>query len=439
MERKQIGSWLDNLQQESWQLELLISGFAIFLLIGGWGPLHGYEADIQRMLLSSGAYRGLAVLYFTFRTAYSVLLFALLLHVLLRGIWIAAVGLRYVSGDIDYTALRYHPRYTAFLRRHIGSFDDYLERLERYCSVLFSIAFLIIFCFVSITAFIGVTVALQATFLWITGREWIGTGLISGSWVISIICLLVGLLYFIDFITAGLLKRSRLTARVYYPIYRLMGWLTLAHLYRPLYHNLIDHRFGRRLARLLPAFVLLTLVAVSVRQVLVRYYPGSVGDGRQLVDARNYDDELADPIHQLTGPTLNSKYPQHDYLEFFIPYLPLYDDPIIEHLYPDLEPGRYPGIKLRGGFVAGTINNAEADNVALLTAMSSLHRVRLNGILLEAAPRFHYHDRREQWGLLYMVPTHELPVGEHTLSTSKRYATGGNYHWSKGSVVYFYK
>lgn len=36
---KSVSSWLDKLQQESWNLELLITGFSIFLLLQIGGPL----------------------------------------------------------------------------------------------------------------------------------------------------------------------------------------------------------------------------------------------------------------------------------------------------------------------------------------------------------------------------------------------------------------
>ncbi len=104
--------------------------------------------------------------YYVLRTAYVVLLICLIIHVLLRGVWIAAIGLRYVSGDIDYAKLRYQPRFTDWLAHHIGSFDDYIERLERYCSILFSVAFLIIFCFLSLVTYMLVTVVLRFVFSW---------------------------------------------------------------------------------------------------------------------------------------------------------------------------------------------------------------------------------------------------------------------------------
>jgi hypothetical protein len=55
------------------------------------------------------------------------------LHVVLRGLWIGALGLRYVSGDIDYEQLKYSPKFTKYLSKKIGSFDKYIATLENYC------------------------------------------------------------------------------------------------------------------------------------------------------------------------------------------------------------------------------------------------------------------------------------------------------------------
>ena len=38
-DKSKFAQWLELLQQESWQLELIISGFAIFLLVGVYDPL----------------------------------------------------------------------------------------------------------------------------------------------------------------------------------------------------------------------------------------------------------------------------------------------------------------------------------------------------------------------------------------------------------------
>ena len=129
-----LKSWLDNLQQESWQLELLISGFTIFLLIGGWGPVADLEYDLIVLKGTATGANSMSFLYHVLRTAYLSLLACLLIHVVLRGVWIAAIGLRSVSGEIDYDQLHYQPRFVDRLRRRLGSFDDYIERMEVQCS-----------------------------------------------------------------------------------------------------------------------------------------------------------------------------------------------------------------------------------------------------------------------------------------------------------------
>ncbi|QXP78117.1 MULTISPECIES: hypothetical protein [Winogradskyella] len=89
---------LDRLQEESWQLELLISGFSIFGLFSAYPALEMKMAYHQSQNDNNLFFTLILILALS---ACSILIFNLLLHVLLRGLWIGALGLRYVSGDID--------------------------------------------------------------------------------------------------------------------------------------------------------------------------------------------------------------------------------------------------------------------------------------------------------------------------------------------------
>ena len=132
--------WLDKLQTESWQLELIISGFAIYGLILTFEPI-----EIKMMFAQFRDNKLDGVIWSIVGMASYILTFNLVVHVLLRGLWIGAIGLRYVSGDIDYQKLNYSEKFTKFLKRKVGSFDRYIAKLENYCSVLFAISFLLIF------------------------------------------------------------------------------------------------------------------------------------------------------------------------------------------------------------------------------------------------------------------------------------------------------
>jgi hypothetical protein len=102
-----------------WQLELLISGFAIFGLFNVVDPLTHYLLNAR---LNSNE---MAVRFYQIAIlSVYILIFNLLLHVLLRALWIGSLGLRYVSGEIKYDKLNYSEKFTKYLKKKVGSFDD---------------------------------------------------------------------------------------------------------------------------------------------------------------------------------------------------------------------------------------------------------------------------------------------------------------------------
>ena len=141
---------LDSLQQQSWELELIISGFAIFGLFTAYEPL---KTELLQAIFNDKGFLG--IIYMVAFVACSVLLFNLLLHVTLRGVWIGALGLRYVSGDIDFDVLKYGEKFKNYLKKRIVSFDRYIANLENYCSVLFALSFLTIFFVIGLTLMVS--------------------------------------------------------------------------------------------------------------------------------------------------------------------------------------------------------------------------------------------------------------------------------------------
>ncbi|MEX0275778.1 MAG: hypothetical protein AB3N16_15515, partial [Flavobacteriaceae bacterium] len=244
---------LDKLQQESWQLELIISGFAIYGLFQSIEPLEveylTAQKNSQILYLSL---IGLAI------NGVQILMLTLLVHVVLRGLWIGVLGLRYVSGDIDYAGLGYSQKFTHFLERKVGSFDRYIARLENICSTLFPLAFLMVFYFISLFAVIGVFGFVGNS---ISEVEWIPEGTRKVIAIIfSISYFLSVLLILIDFLGAGILKRTKWIAKIYFPIYKVFGIITLSFLYRPLVYNFLDQKKVKWLAIfILPAYLIFGL------------------------------------------------------------------------------------------------------------------------------------------------------------------------------------
>ena len=435
---EKLKNWLDSIEQESWQLELLISGFAIFLLLAAKGPLWELEYDLLLLQQSSEQFFTIDILYYGARMAYTAVTACLILQVVVRGLWVAAIGLRSVSGDIEYENFRFQPFFKDRLQRRIGSFDSYIERLEKYCSTLFSFAFLVFFCFFGLAFF------LVATAFFAQGASWLLTDQEEGlGWmltnILSFLLLLFGAVYAIDFITLGYLKRWKWWGKSYYYFYIFMGWITLARFYRPLYYNLIDNSFGRVFARALPLSILLLVFLASLRFSGKTFIPGFLQDGSTWISSNSYEDQVLDRTRMIWSESLASRYAHNNYVDLFAPYIPINDDELLRLINPDITPGRSAGAYLEGGINIGSRNLSNADNQVMLAAFRAKYRLYINDSLIEVAPRFYFHPTRRQHGVLYPIPVHSLPLGEHRLRLDYREFRKDSVSFGRGTTIYFYK
>ncbi|PHI18640.1 hypothetical protein CEQ90_16800 [Lewinellaceae bacterium SD302] len=211
----------------------------------------------------------------------------LIIHFLLRGLWIGAVGLRSVSGDINFHQLRLSNRFNRFLRHRISSFDDYIIGLDRICSVIFSFSFLLALLLIGFFFYWGVMILIMYGIMQFAELVDV-KGLYVGPFIFMAIYLVLGLLYLLDFMTLGWVKRIRWLSRFYYPVYRFFGFVTLARIYRPLYYNFIDDKFGRRMVLIAVPYILLILVAVSFS-----FQGGPFYDARYFSDQEIFEGEFS--------------------------------------------------------------------------------------------------------------------------------------------------
>lgn len=256
--------WLDKLQQESWQLELLISGFALFAI---WeaGSIIGLYQEYLSVNISPDIRElniVLQIIGWTMNVGWRIFFINLTLHIVIRSLWIGAIGLRYVSQDIDYEKLNYSEHFTNYFKRTIGSFDDFIERLERFASTLFAYAFLMGFLFLSFTLFLAFVAVFFVIMIRLTGEM----GLFF-SIVFLLIFSIISLILAIDFITLGVFKqiKDRKFSRFYFYLYRFISLITLSFIYRPILLNFIDEKYTRRLFWLSIPYILILVIIPGVR------------------------------------------------------------------------------------------------------------------------------------------------------------------------------
>ena len=421
--RKAFLTLLEKLQQDSWQLELLISGFVIFLLLGAWEPLRELQIDTNYLSYSIQRSYTLEVPVTILFLGWIFLLFNLFLHVLLRGLWISTLGLRYVSGDIDYNSLGYSTRFAAYLRKRIGTFDRYIERLENLCSVIFAFTFLIIFVFISMGLFI-LFIGLTANGMSIIKDYLVNDGDNGLRWfaIPPFIFLLFGLIYFIDFLTLGFFKKKRWMYKWYIPIYKFMSVITLSFLYRPMYYNLIDNKFGRWIGFLLVPYILLILVITSFNFETHPFFPEDGSD--KLLFYKDYYDNLIEEGHLILDPTIPDPYVKNDYLELFIPYLPTRVDSVIARICPGFEPMKRT--RLKTGIVI--VNNddlsdeqIEAKADSSFNCLTQAYQIIINDSTYQNLSFYLYeHSNNNVRGLKSVIDIQQLPRGEHHLKVQRR-------------------
>lgn len=284
--------WLEKLQQESWQLELLISGFALFGIYSARTVITDLEF-YQDMNLSGELYSLASMFIYIIKMGWLIFFINLIIHVVLRGLWIGAIGLRYVSNEINFEELNYAPLFETYLKNKVGSYDDFIERLEKICSVLFAFTFLLFLLFMSLMVYIMHIVLISILISKYVEVENNILPPILGVFLLSYVIL--GLVVAIDMITLGGLKKinQKQISKIYFYIYRYFSFTTLSFLYRPLLYNFIDNPYTKKLFYLSIPYIFIVLGGYSMfENTFNPYKPGIeiAEDMGILIDANYYDD-----------------------------------------------------------------------------------------------------------------------------------------------------
>ncbi len=364
-----FSEWLEKLQQESWQLELLISGLALFGLwesrnflsqISDFFRVHSVEsldfyANSLQIMLEGG---------------WILFMINLIGHITVRGLWIGAIGLRYVSGDVDYAKLGYSDTFNKFFGRRLGSFDDYIERLEKVSSVIFSFTFLLFFLLCSLI--------MTILFFALSGQLLIHLFLDAAD-LKPMFYTLYGIMYFglgfivlIDFLTLGPLKKinDRIFSRIYLVIFRFFSLVSFSFLYRSLLLNFIDNSYTRKF--FFGAIPYSLIILIGVIQLDIERYtfiPNfnfrsdmNIAVTTHSINYLYYDDQRDEFLNRYNRSDNYNKskirfvslshYENEQQLNLFLEYLES-DNELMTKAYPNLKAFK------RKGIYHGIFNNVE--------------------------------------------------------------------------------
>lgn len=425
---------LHKLQEESWQLELLISGFAIFGLFTAIPTITEslIEAENNQRIYTF-------VISLVATISCYILIFNLLLHVLLRGLWIGALGLRYVSGDIDYDSLKYSQKFTNFLKKRVGSFDKYIGTLENYCSVIFAISFLLIFYVLAIT-FTVLAIALIANLL--ISNDDLPNWLSQGVGITLIVFIILGMFFtLIDFLTLGFLKKKKWLSRIYFPIYRVFGFITLSFLYRPLVYNFLDNKFGKRLSIALVPFYILIALTTTLKYNVSNFLGNDMTSSEYVANNNNYEDLLSDSDEFMDNVAIQSKVITNKYIKVFV----LFSENIEDNIFrfnPKLEPDE-DSRGLRSGLKIGNNLNLNWDKrdslrQAYLKTFNDMYSVKIDTIKYDTDFVI-AKSKKGNLGFETYVGIKGLNEGKHILKVNRlRIRKGDTTNWNMNKIPFWF-
>jgi len=413
---KKFKAWLNTLQQESWQLELLISGFAIFGLFQVIEPL-----EIKLEIAQNANQVILIFVYILGLISCSILAVTLLMHIILRGLWIGALGLRYVSGDIDFKKLNYAPRFERHLRRRIGSFDKYISKLEDGCSVLFALSFLLIFYMLSAFLTFGSLAFLTYFFLQQEGEK---NNVIFTIGIVLTVFILIGMLMvFVDFMTQGFLKKKKWLAFVYWPFYWVFSYATLTFLYRPLVYNFLDNRFGRIVSfALIPVYFGVSYLA-TYDNIRSNFLSTESNSSSIIAKVSNYDTVMEDKGKFIKRASIPSKVISTSYLPIFIVYRESIENRIFE-----FNPGLEPEEDLRGlsssiKFSEEDVFNGKKDSLRMeyMRTLKDIHIIKIDTTTYSDLDFVFTQNKNNQEGFETVLPLDSIQSGKHTLKIYRKH------------------
>lgn len=418
MENK-IDDWLKKLQKESWNLELLISGFSIFLLIQSGEALTDFGRYVQYHYGNQGSMIFALIFVGILRIAVLLLTINLVFHIILRGFWIGAIGLRSVQAKVDYEKLAYSDFFTKVLKSKVKDLDSSLAKLDRICSVIFSFTFLVVCMILSL--FLTLIMFSFLSYGINVSQDIENTTIRSILFVIGISVILLflfcSLIYLIDTLSLGFFKRYKWLSKIYYPIFWFYGVITMAGLYRSIYYHLVSH-FPKSKLRLFLFFYMVIPVLVPFHKIdFYQFYPDEWVDQR--MSSRVYEDLFKDNTWIGRASIPSRIIEEGSLMPLFIRYNVAYNEDILS-LCNDYTPSKqgffFSGFSIGNGLNLNDPGVTEEDPEKLMNCLIRLYEVHIDDSLhTEQQYYFYTHPNQGEKGLQTVLDIQYLQRGSHKI------------------------
>lgn len=395
--------WLEELQLKSWEPEILLSGIVLYGMFKTPELLDQFLGFVQTNINIS--YSDIENMISLMKVATYWLIFGLILHLISRGIWIGMVGLSYTfPKGINHEKLKFKGRFSKRLEE-MNSTELIIIRLERLCSSLFSVSFMLFMCIVGgylyLLAFIMLPFILNYYLL-----DGASNPLIDDFFgYYALVAVVIGLIGLIDFLTLGIFKKIKFIEKVYWPIYRVISFVTLSRFYRHIYYNIISNYSKWKISMFLFVFTIVSIFSIISSSDST--YPGDTYSSIEIWSNSKgtgaftgyYDDQNEDKYS--VQAHIQSDIISGNTIRLFVVASANREDSMRAHV-------KYDSII--------KVNPDTSRSYLKLNTVKSFFHVYLNDSLQENLNwKFHYKSITRQKGYLTYLDITDLPIGQHTL------------------------
>ena len=242
---------------------------------------------------------------------------------------------------------------------------------------------------------------------------------------LDLVLQLITLVFIVDFVTLGWLKRIPYFSKFYYPVYRVMSWLTLSPLYRRIYYGLISNLPRWKAVLGMISFILISaFMAFSIRSEtnvadVLSLRLSDTAD--QAMFPGHYENLMADrPSNTIQIP---SDVIKENHLRVFVVHRSAFEDRYIKPLC------NYEARQ-----------DSVDENELKMECLDAFYDLKLDSQLVAADFIYFHNARTNQEGLIAYLDIAHLDKGRHDLSVVYNlYDEEGEYNARDVAAVEFYK
>jgi hypothetical protein len=411
-------SWIDNLKDQSWEAELLVSAIAIFGTFQLFSGIDWWVNAFINVLNPSQYFIGYMIVFFGL-LAVSILVAMFVIHFFLRSYWIGLIGLNSVFSDYSIENSVYSKIYTKKIISILPKLKHSIHKVDELCSVIFSAAFTFLLMYGYIALFSCAYILLYNTL-----SEYIAPIILL---VPLALIVLTSLAQFAVTMFSNL-KSNHNNEKLQtwnFRLVRISSMITFGPLYKSILQVSMIFGSNFKKKKSLVYLILVFLISgagISLFKVFDSNIPYLIGATTYYDETKVYSEYYATENTNntfLLAPEIESDKITSSLVKVFIP------------IYTN-EKRRREGVCER--FISDENNSKSVERqnkrIHFLDCYKKYHQVYIDEELVSADFLKYTHPRTKQFGILAYIEFFDLKRGMHRLKVVKNFGEGDIQQWS---------